>query len=103
MPRAELVPGTRVSVRVGGVIGLKPACHDNDFPLDSGTVGIRRNLLQDGDIFEFALVWDWVHELLAQSGKASLCDCCHSDGIEEKERRECSSRKVNSWKERRRN
>ena len=59
------------------MIGEELACDNDDFTLHSRAIGIRSNLLKDWNVFEFALVWNWAYELLAQGGKPSLCNCCH--------------------------
>jgi len=39
-------------------------CYNNDLSLQTRTVGIWSNLLEDGDVFELALVRNWSYELL---------------------------------------
>jgi hypothetical protein len=65
------------------VIGCEVTCDNDDFALDSGTVGIWCNLLELWNVFEFALVWNGGHELLAQGCKPSLCNGCHFYGTDE--------------------
>jgi hypothetical protein len=61
----------------------KLACDDHDFAFHAWTGGRWGNFLEDWDVFEFTLVWDWVYELLAQGGESSLCNGCHFDGRDE--------------------
>ena len=79
-----MVPTGRVSTWDVGAIGQYKLTRDNDdFALDSGAVGIWRNLLELWNVFEIALVWNRGHQLLAQGGKPSFCNGCHDGFLDE--------------------
>ena len=52
-------------------------CYNNDFSLQTRTVGIGGNLLEDGDVFELALVRNWSYKLLTDCCQPPLRDGSH--------------------------